>query len=242
MAELPQPFLKEILHQYRDILRLGSLQVNGHIVSWSTRLVPEQQLTTFCSGLFHALREQPELDGLADDDLTLGAYWLCKALSINYVLSEVLNLLHDRAGVPCTIEDNATGARAVQYCVETLQGPELRASITWSGKGNIMCCDPRTAEKKVKGTISKVVTQFSFPPERGFAPKYVVDYELKQAVAALPFAFGAPCHSGFDDEDDVVVETVLPFSPLWRQVASRSNHRPPSFSDTFFNVSTISSL
>jgi len=75
----------------------------------------------------------------------------CKVVSINYVLCEVLQIVKEKVGKECSI--NTTG-RGLDYCVEMQPDHIMRVHLTWKEKGNIMHCDPRTAKKQVKGTLS----------------------------------------------------------------------------------------
>jgi len=193
ISSLPQPIVAEILQSYADVLRLGSLRVNGSLISWdaSAGRLPEERLEDFGMALGKALRAAPEVGQLVDEVLVQGtAYWLCKALSINYALAEVLQLVTRRVGTVCSIESwNGKGSyHRAEYNVELQPGPKLRVGISWVGKGNLVSCDPSTAEKQVKGTISRVETEFSLPPERGFAPEYHVQMELCKTQPALQFS------------------------------------------------------
>ena len=47
----------------------------------------------------------PEVGTLADEMFCAGAvYWICKALSINYAMAEVLHMVKKRVGRVCSIE------------------------------------------------------------------------------------------------------------------------------------------
>jgi len=225
---LPQPFAAEILQSYADVLRLGTLRVNGALISWdaSSGRLPEERLEDFGVALGKALRATPELGQLVDEVLVEGAaYWLCKALSINYALGEVLQLVKRRVGTVCSIESwNGRGSsHPAEYNIELEPGPKLRVGISWGGKGNLVSCDPSTAQKQVKGTISRVETEFSLPPECGFAPEYHVEMELcKGAQTSHFFGCGAPLeHTDFSHELLILeapLRRTLPRSEFVRQL------------------------
>jgi hypothetical protein len=141
----------------------------------------EARLESFGGAVCTALRRAPELRGLSDRILSEGTvYWLCKALSINYGLAEVLQLIQRKVGAFCSIESwNMQGvSHTVVYSVDVAPGPALQVGISWCGKDNLISCDPITAQKSITGTVSRVETQFSLPPQWGFAPEYHVQMEL----------------------------------------------------------------
>lgn len=183
---LPPKVAEEVLRRYADLLRVGRITLNGETASWQTDTSNEFQLHGFCATVSAKLREL--LPDLAEDNpvvLQLASYWLLKAVSINYALIEVVVLVRERVGVLCTIETrDERGGASVDYSVEVLPGPSLRVSITWRKGNNIVYCDPRTAERKVKGTLTNLATEFRLPPEPGFVPAYSLDMQLRRSLAA----------------------------------------------------------
>lgn len=193
-AALPDLAAKEILRQYADVLRVGRLHVNGAVVTWPTGSSLEGQLQCFSAVLHAALQQLPEADGLSDANLHQAAYWLCKALSINYALADVLDLVSRKAGAVCTIE-TGSGASVVDYGVMLRKvfhdsrasgrprsfGHLLNASLYWKERDNIIYRDPETAARTVKGTISRLETEFPMPPMRGFTPKYTLQVEFQKS-------------------------------------------------------------
>uniref|UniRef100_A0A7S0FDY5 Uncharacterized protein n=1 Tax=Pyrodinium bahamense TaxID=73915 RepID=A0A7S0FDY5_9DINO len=193
---LPAPIVQDILKQYADVLRVGRLLVNGSPVTWDTAASTAAQLQGFCVSLHSALRRLPEATGLGDAVLQRAAYWLCKALSINYALAEVLHLLSRRVGALCCIESCEEGrAGRVDYCAQLSRvhhlggtvpgyGHTLGVSLDWKSRDNIVCRDPATAERTVKGTLSRLETEFPLPPACGFTPKYTLQLQLRRSLAS----------------------------------------------------------
>eukprot|EP00928_Gymnodinium_smaydae_P005035 TRINITY_DN11733_c0_g1_i3.p1 TRINITY_DN11733_c0_g1~~TRINITY_DN11733_c0_g1_i3.p1 ORF type:complete len:125 (+),score=19.83 TRINITY_DN11733_c0_g1_i3:151-525(+) len=104
-TQLPPPVAEELLRRYADILRVGRLTVNGRVTAWDTDTSTEFQLRGFCESLGRRLRDLlPDFAKKDPASLTLASFWLCKAVSINYVLIEVLLLIRQRLGMFCTIE------------------------------------------------------------------------------------------------------------------------------------------
>jgi len=184
---LPPHLEKEVLQRYGDILRVGALRVNGELIKWDTDTCSEKQLASFCVNLGARLeRVLPEMAG--KPELRRVAYWLCKSLSINYVLIEVLLMVRQRTGVFCTVETREEhGSALVEYGLEVLRGEfgtKLRAGLQWRTQDNIVYRDPATAEKKIKGTLSLLSTEFGLPPDPQCIPQYRLDISLRRSHAA----------------------------------------------------------
>jgi len=183
-AVLPQPVAQEILRRYADVLRVGSLEVNGDIVRWKTDTSNELQLHHFSEALFGKLRRLPELAQASDEVLRQASYWVCKAVSINYALIEVLLLVKRRVGAMCTIETWGDAGGLVSYSIEARPTQVIHVRLSWRGKNNIVYRDPLTAAKRVKGTLSCLETEFSLPPARRFAPCYRLHVKFEKTMAA----------------------------------------------------------
>jgi hypothetical protein len=188
-VELPQPLSAEITQQYADVLRVGSIRLNGVEVGWSTIGSTDEQLKAFSSAFWNALRKLPDTYGLEDTTLSQATYWFCKVVSINYALSDVLDIVKSKFGEGCCIRtsDNA-GRTLVEYIVEVLPDHTMQVSMAWRDKGNIIYCDPRTARKTVKGTMSSLVTDFALPPDPAFSPTYHLHMKTKRSYKQKLFS------------------------------------------------------
>jgi len=218
---LPDHIAKDLLRRYADVLRVGRLTVNGREVTWGTNASTAGQLQSFCASLHASLEQLPEAKGLDDAVLCKMPYWLCKALSINYALSEVLHLLSRKVGALCCIEDGRSepvdyGVDLARIQLEKGCRHILGASLDWRGRDNIVCRDPSTAARSVKGTLSRLSTQFPLPPSQDFAPKYTLQLQLRRSFTSRLLSTitcakpctetcvcGAlPCHDGLVAEQD----------------------------------------
>lgn len=228
-SQLPRSTAQEIINQYADVLRLGSLRVNKEVITWdaSAQCTPSMRLAHFHSVLDVALRSIPGLQGLTDRARSEGiVYWVCKALSINYGLAEVLRLIACKVGAECSIESYSQGgcAHPVEYALSVEPGPSLRVSIFWGARGNLVSYDARTARKEVRGTVSRIETQFGLPPERGFLPEYHVELELCESRVIPRFLPFFTCSPQVDIHGDLSFERLCVATPL-RKTLERA---PPS--------------
>jgi len=212
-ARLPQPVAEEILRRYADVLRVGSLEVNGEIVKWMTDTSTELQLRHFCDALFDRLRQLKELSQASDDVLRQASYWVCKAVSINYALIEVLLLVKRKVGVMCTIETRDDAGGLVSYSIEARPTQVMHIRLSWRGKNNIVYRDPHTAAKKVKGTLSCLETEFCLPPAQRFAPSYRLQMKFERSMAAK-FVSTVTCRDTRSADGVYPVETILIEDPL----------------------------
>jgi len=177
---LPQPLAEEILWQYADVLRVGQLRLNGQEIQWDTSASNHQQLQSFCKAFVGGLRQLVPLASREDTVLCHAVHWFCKVVSINYVLSEVLDLLRQTLGAQCAIRTTGDrGASLVEYSAEVRPDCSMRICVSFKGKGNIICCDPSTGKKQIKGTLSSLETEFPLPPGIGFSPEYHLQMTLK---------------------------------------------------------------
>lgn len=179
------PTAQEILCQYADVLRVGSMVVNNHIIRWETNTSTKGQLQSFSVAFFNHLRHLPELCRASDEVLRQSTYWVCKAVSINYALAEVLMLVSRKAGCMCTIETEDTSGGLVTYAIEVLTDQMVHMRLCWHRKNNIVYHDPRTGSKKVKGTLSSVETVFPLPPVQSFTPVYRLHMNFKRSLLAM---------------------------------------------------------
>jgi len=212
-AFLPRPLAEEILRQYADVLRVGQLDVNGAEVKWDTRDASNRsQLHGFCSAFVNSLKRLREAEGLHETVLREAVYCLCKGVSINYALSEVLQLVSKRVGEPCSIGTSGKDGRSlVSYNVELLPSHRLRVRMSWIGNGNIVSCNRTTAKKRVRGTLSLVETEFALPPEPDFVPVYKLQLKLKRApLQRLVSAIVSPCKGAAPKEECANAEPHRP--------------------------------
>jgi len=210
MVEAPAIVRAETLGKYADILRVGRLVVNGIAIGWDTRMSNDEQLVAFCNSYTSALRQLPELAVATDEALVNSAHLVCKALSINYALSEVLQLLRQKLGeegATCTIKAKKLSGQQfpVDYGIDILPGRIARAYVNWKGRGNILTCDPRTAKMKVRGTLSHVETEFPLEPsEHGFKPTYRfhIEYHSGSRISQLTSIIAQPfkCSAGISPQ------------------------------------------
>ncbi|CAK0849408.1 unnamed protein product [Prorocentrum cordatum] len=128
----------------------------------------------------------PELANLSDDVIKRAVYWFCKAVSINYALMEVLLLIKEKVGAMCTIETRDDEGGLVTYSADVSGEPPsqvMRVRMAWRSGNNIVYRDPLSSEKKVKGTISCLETEFGLPPPQKFAPAYRLQMKLRKSLA-----------------------------------------------------------
>lgn len=178
-VQIPQPLAADIVQQYADVLRVGRMRVNGSEVCWSTSGSTPSQLKALSAAFCGTLRKLPESKDLEDGVLCQALYWFCKVVSINYALFEVLHLVNEKVGKECTIRTSGKGGKSiVDYSVEVRADQLMRVKVSWSEKGNIIYCDPRTAKKTVKGTLSSLVTEFPMQPNALFTPTYSLDIQV----------------------------------------------------------------
>jgi len=189
----PERTVKDLISRYADILRVGSLRFNGESLTWCTNGSTESQLEAFVAVVLPQLQQLPDVvkKGLDHDNLIEMLLCICKAVSINYVLFDVLNLLQRKTGKLCNIESRAkNGANSAQYFVNTSPGLFFDAGITWAMCDNVTACEPGACKKQVMGTLSKVQVGFSWLPaslcER---PACKVTLELKKSLLGQVLAF-----------------------------------------------------
>lgn len=184
-AMLPEQSALEVLRRYADVLRVGSIVVNGETVRWNTDSSTENQLRAFSQALFGKLRPMPELARLGNEVVAQAAYWVCKAVSINYALIEVLLLIQQKVGVMCTIETREDSGQAlITYSLQVTPTQVAHLTLSWRGKNNIVYRAPGSAEKQIKGTLRSLDTEFPLPPDPRFLPAYRLEMKFKRSLAA----------------------------------------------------------
>jgi len=183
--QLPPAVAQDLLRRYADLLRVGRISLNGQEVTWGTQTSTACQLENFCQSLSIALTQAaPELSKKDPGAVRFAPYWLCKAVSINYALIEVVLMVQRRVGVLCTIETREDhGSGLVRYDVEIRDGNMFCVNLNWSKANNIVYCDPMTAKRKIKGTLTNLETWFRIPPEDGFLPAYSFQLRLRKSLS-----------------------------------------------------------
>lgn len=178
---LPSAMTDEIVKQYSDVLRVGRVMVNGSEVCWSTSGSTRSQLDAFSVAFCGILRKLPELQDMEDDIISQAAYWFCKAVSINYVLCEVLRVVKQNVGMDCSINTACNAGRGLEYSVDVQSNHVMRVALSWKEKGNIVHYDPELSRKTVKGTLSSLATEFPMPLNSCFCPVYSLQMALRGA-------------------------------------------------------------
>jgi len=160
---------------------------------------------------------------------------VCKAVSINYALIEVLLLVRRKAGCMCTIETTDALGGLVSYVIEARPDQMVHIRLCWRGKNNIVYRDPLTASRKVKGTLSCMETEFPLPPVKRFAPAYRLHLQFKRSMTAK-FASTMTCKDIRKKQG--AAETVLIEDPLFSDVVVPVSMAPPSLTEEVFDLDT----
>lgn len=185
-ASLPPPVVTDILRNHRDLLRVGCATLGGRRVSWITgaEVTDAEQFEDFLEAFIAGLRQEPEVRALSSAVLARVALWFCKAVSINYVLADVLRLLEETVGVCCSIETCEPGGRGplVEYRADIEPGPQLRVSLVWDGRDNLVYRKAGSKRREVKGTVRHIETKFSVPPVPGASPDYSLNVSFTKAA------------------------------------------------------------
>lgn len=165
------------------------MTVCGREIVWDTSGASSQQLDNFCHAFAAALAAAPHTCCASDAALHRSAHLICKALSINYVLSDVMGFLRlklkARASDMYTVRAGGGGDCALrpEYGVDVHPGPLLRAYMSWRSPGNVVSYDVATAKMRVRGTLSHVETWLPLAPHHGFWPEYGVRFEQRRSKA-----------------------------------------------------------
>lgn len=250
------PVELEILRQYADVLRVGRVKLNGEIISWACGGTPQQKFVGFCDAFFAGLRRLSELASIEDAVLQRTAYWFCKVVSINYVFADVLRLVEQKVGVVCSIETSSAGGEGLaEYNAEVRQttsaGPSLCVGIDWKGLDNIVYLHPATAEREVKGTLTRLETEFTLPPKSGFMPTYSLQMSLRHGATrimsqAARYDRRARLAESFHQDGPVLLQLSLPLEghpeeePASRMATSASSPNLAVAADSQMSTSASS--
>lgn len=166
----------EICKHYADIVRVGKLTLNETSLKWDVSGNKDVDVKSFCEAFQFRMRHLNSLDSsLTMDDQTLAktCYWVCKGLSINYVLVEVLTWLKSLLGMkPESFCRLGMEPENVDYFVDVLEGGcRLRVGLMWRWTGNVIEYFSN-GQKLVRGTLQKLHTEFACPPLSDFKPQY----------------------------------------------------------------------
>lgn len=190
---MPKEYVEEILNNYADVIRTGSLTVNGATVSWVTEdCTSRQQLENFCDVLLMKLRSLPELARLNEEEMCQAVFLYCKSVSLNYVVMDVLLMLQQEFGELCTIETYSRGACLLSYGLlvrEGPRGPVLLPRLKWTKPNNVVgepAHEENHVSRCVKGTLSSIYTEFPLALEPGHVPDYSIRLQASPCVAWWP--------------------------------------------------------
>lgn len=161
----PDHLRKLLIHRYNDILRVGKMRINGDLVQWETAGPVTMQLQNFIETIFAKL--QSTYDAVDEILLQKAVFLFCKAVSMNYAMVNVLELLHRKFGEPCTVHSNCRQGARLEYRLEIRPGDDglvCVANLQWRLQNNVTIMPSpegdACAEGAVKGTLSSVQTEF----------------------------------------------------------------------------------
>mmetsp|Transcript_52855 Transcript_52855/g.123686 ORF Transcript_52855/g.123686 Transcript_52855/m.123686 type:complete len:323 (-) Transcript_52855:24-992(-) len=175
---LPVDVQREILTSYADVLRVGRAMINGREVTWETTAAGEDKLHSCAAAIIGALQDLPQLADCDETFLHKAFFYFCKAVSINYGLAEVLELVRRKFGTTCSIK-TCGGGTLVTYGADMLDDLTMRIHLRFDGKDNIIFISPSTGKAKVRGTLMHVETEFKLPIGTHSGPTYRVQFRKK---------------------------------------------------------------
>jgi hypothetical protein len=192
---LPQVLADEIISKYSDALRTGRIRLNGRLVTWPAGAVSgatHRQLQAFVASMKPELNAIPEWQDVVSREIDEVLYCILKAVSINYMLFDVMCFLRHETGLPdCSIETRDDSRRrgsspAAEYFVNLRPDRSLQAGITFSKRGNIVSCTPGEPKKDVQGTLSSVQVDSKWSLEFGASlPVCLVNFRLRRTFASF---------------------------------------------------------
>mmetsp|Transcript_10422 Transcript_10422/g.23569 ORF Transcript_10422/g.23569 Transcript_10422/m.23569 type:complete len:390 (-) Transcript_10422:9-1178(-) len=179
---------EEVVRLYNDVLRTGSLVINGEAAKWDTDTTTELQLKNFCNVFWQRLRCIDKLACLDWDTIQETAYWFCKAVSVSYL--PMVELLREVGATSIGKASQEAGSGLMQYSLDVTNDiePALLATMRWQGSGgNLMTVNLTSGDKEVKGQLRQLQTSFPVPVGRSYRPTY--EFDLHFPVPA--------CNRGF---------------------------------------------
>mmetsp|Transcript_31469 Transcript_31469/g.57850 ORF Transcript_31469/g.57850 Transcript_31469/m.57850 type:complete len:316 (+) Transcript_31469:44-991(+) len=184
---LPADVQREILTTYADVLRVGRAVINGREVTWETTAAAEEKLQSCATAIVGAWQELPQLADCDETFFHKALFYFCKAVSINYGLAEVLELVRRKFGTTSSIKTCGGGA-LVTYGMDMLDDLTMRIYLRFDGKDNIIFISPNTGKAKVRGTLMHVETEFKLPICTHNAPTYRVQLRKKGSRTSQLFS------------------------------------------------------
>jgi len=188
MAPLPC-CLKGSVQDYVDVARVGKLHLNGSLLTWDVKGCVANDVDSFCSAFQHRMKV---MHGNIDDQtVTKMAHWVCKSLSGNYLLAEVITALKELVEVPddslITLSSASEDGSVMDYFVDVLPGcKKLRVGLRWPWKGNIVEFRLNSDASKVEqGTLSCIQTEFDCPPAFNYKPVYKLYLNLYETGSSI---------------------------------------------------------
>lgn len=173
--ELPSQLASDILDNYADVLRTGRLFFNKKLMTWPTDTSKDFQLAGFAVAFLSHLHQVPAGPVAVEQIRWSAVYCFCKAVSINYVLIEVLSYFRAKTGTNCTIETLGEDSMPLlEYHLEYRSDGTLTVRLVWNGSDNIVSCSPDSVKKQIQGTLSSLETSFCIPVAKDFSPTYIL--------------------------------------------------------------------
>lgn len=161
---------------YDEIARVGRLWFDGSLLTWDVKHDMKADTQSFRAVFQQQLRRSLPDSGLTNLSCENMCYWVCKSLSANYVLAEVMTklraLLEVKEDALIKLCMSTEEGAVVDYCVDVLSRlKKLRVSLKWHGRGNVVEITP-DGEHVERGTLSSIHTEFDFSPKPGSKPVY----------------------------------------------------------------------
>merc|ERR1712007_91882 len=136
---LSEDLAQLICAQYGDLLRVGKLNVNGRRVKWDPCGCAARALANFVVAFVEVWTEA--MTELEDPDFGFEVvgeliFWICKALSLNYCIREVVALLQTQLHVeePLSLQtyDNEAQRPLLKYLVDAKpKDGQIHVKLLW---------------------------------------------------------------------------------------------------------------
>jgi hypothetical protein len=231
---LPESMTKEVLNHYADIVRTGQMHINDVPLSWEVTGNTSRDFDTFGSAFFRRVMRLNSDVGVDGKTLSLSLYWVCKVVSVNFALIEVMDWLRLKTnGSFVTVHMRSNDGDNAQYHLTVLPGFRFRVGLKWLWEGNVLEVCPN-GSKEVRGTLSKMYTEFDVPPKQDFVPTFTFKFKLAKAhfLASLgrarrfteTFELASP-HPIHGDSCEEHTESFVALSPTpsWSDVSAQGS-------------------